>query len=104
MASAHHMTTHTKDISSNSTIIRGHNSTADDYEGEIKLAIWEASRRRRSSKVRFDFDDEGVLECGRSTQRYAAALRDMAGALAFRNCNSVNVFPNALKTVTVQCR
>ena len=34
----------------------------------------------------------------------ATAIRDMAAALAYRNCNSVNVFPNALKTVTVECR
>jgi hypothetical protein len=98
------MTTHPQDISSRSNIVRDHDSTADDYEGEIKLAIWSASSRKRSSKVRFDFDDEGTLECGRSTQRYATAIRDMAKALAFRDCNSINVFPNALKTVTVQCR
>ena len=98
------MTTHPQDISSKSIIVRDHNSTVDDYEGEIKLAIFGASRRRRSSKIRFDFDEEGVVECGRSTQRYATAIRDIAAALAYRNCNSVNVFPNALKTVTVECR
>ena len=98
------MTTHPQDISSKSTIVRGANATVDDYEGEIKLAIWSASSRKRSSKVRFDFDDEGVVECGRSTQRYTTAISDIAAALAYRNCNSVNVFPNALKTVTVECR
>jgi hypothetical protein len=98
------MTTHPQNISSKSIIVRDHSSTVDDYEGEIKLAIFAASRRRRSSKVRFDFDDEGTLECGRTAFRYSTAIRDMAAALAYRNCNSVNVFPNALKTVTVDCR
>jgi hypothetical protein len=98
------MNTHTKNISSKSTIVRDSNATVDNTECEINVAIQAASRRRQSSKVRFDFDDEGALECPRGTLRYAGAIRDMAAALVYRNCNSVNVFPNALKTVTVQCR
>ena len=86
------------------TIVRHSDCTVDILEGEIILAICRASTFRRKSKVRFDFDDEGVMELGRNNNRYEAAIRDMATALFFRNCKSVNVFPNMLKSVSVECR
>lgn len=84
-------------------ITRDFQSSIEDYEAKIADAIWSASAHRRSSKVCFDFDDEGRFETARKTTKYATAVHDMANALKFGYCKSVRVFPNANKSVTVKC-
>jgi hypothetical protein len=98
------MKTNPESISTKSLITRDFQSSIEDYEAEIAAAIWAASARRRSSKVRFDFDDEGSFETGRKTAKYETAVHDMANSLKFGNCKSVRVFPNANKSVTVICQ
>jgi hypothetical protein len=98
------MTTNPQNLSSKSLITRDFTSSIEDYESEIMTAIWHASARRRSSKIRFDFDDEGSFETGRKTGKYETAVRDIAKALKWGNCRSVSVFPNANKSVSVKCQ
>ena len=98
------MRTTPENISSKSTIIRDTRSTIRDYENQIRESIMAASRQRVTSKLFFDFGDEGLFDYNRKTKKTDNAIDDMASAIYFNRCKEIKVFRNALKGVTIACK
>ena len=98
------MIIHPNDIWNKAEITREETSTSETLENEIRLALWRVSEKRRSSKLFFDFDDEGTFETGRQTKKANQAIDDMASALKFGRCKRVSIFRNSLKGITIACK
>jgi len=77
--------------------------TLEEHAAEIRTAMHILSRRRMSSKVRFDFDDEGHFDAGRGTKKFEAGMGDMARALKWGAVRHLRIFRNANKGVTIAC-